>query len=197
MDLHLPSKALINKRKLYKPVETSEKEAEDKKKTKEDEEVATSTVLCTSNELVRTSFVKVWYRIRASNNITHRSHPLFDHSPRETPSWRSDERSSSSWRRRKSRRAHPPPAAPARPRRRTKRRRTEWRKKESRKVTEGGQWRRKEEKPPATSTRKFCYPGVRRYDFLIAHRLTTPASVLVAFRSSEYSLNVASLAIVF
>ncbi|KAK9294734.1 hypothetical protein QLX08_010755 [Tetragonisca angustula] len=46
--------ALINKRKLYKPVGTSEKEAEDKKKTKEeDEEVATTTTLvCTSNELL-------------------------------------------------------------------------------------------------------------------------------------------------
>ncbi|KAK1124203.1 hypothetical protein K0M31_006578 [Melipona bicolor] len=53
-DLRPPSKALINKRKLYKPVGTSEKEAEDKKKTKEeDEEVATTTTLvCTSNELL-------------------------------------------------------------------------------------------------------------------------------------------------
>lgn len=48
-----PSKALINKRKQCKPVETSEKEAEDKKRTKEDEEVATTTVVCTSDELVR------------------------------------------------------------------------------------------------------------------------------------------------
>ncbi|CAK9833439.1 Dynein axonemal assembly factor 1 [Anthophora retusa] len=45
--------ALINKRKLYKPVETSEKEAEDKKKTKEDEEVATDTSVCTSSELLK------------------------------------------------------------------------------------------------------------------------------------------------
>ncbi|XP_043598420.1 dynein axonemal assembly factor 1 homolog [Bombus pyrosoma] len=44
--------ALINKRKLYKPVGTSEKEAEDKKKTKEDEEVATTTLVCTSDELL-------------------------------------------------------------------------------------------------------------------------------------------------
>ncbi|CAL7945557.1 unnamed protein product [Xylocopa violacea] len=45
--------AQINKRKLYKPVGTSEKEAEDKKKTKEDEEeVAKRTVVCTSNELL-------------------------------------------------------------------------------------------------------------------------------------------------
>ncbi|XP_053988842.1 dynein axonemal assembly factor 1 homolog [Hylaeus volcanicus] len=42
--------ALINKRKLYKPVAMSEKEAEDKKKTKEDEEVAK--LVCTSNELL-------------------------------------------------------------------------------------------------------------------------------------------------
>nr|XP_031848133.1 dynein assembly factor 1, axonemal homolog [Nomia melanderi] len=42
--------ALINKRKLYKPVGTSEKEAEDKKKTKEDEEVAK--LVCTSNQLL-------------------------------------------------------------------------------------------------------------------------------------------------
>ncbi|XP_076241038.1 uncharacterized protein LOC143183398 [Calliopsis andreniformis] len=42
--------ALINKRKLCKPVGTSEKEAEDKKKTKEDEEVAE--LVCTSNELL-------------------------------------------------------------------------------------------------------------------------------------------------
>ncbi|XP_076390672.1 uncharacterized protein LOC100881639 isoform X2 [Megachile rotundata] len=47
--------ALINKRKLYKPVGTSEKEAEDKKKTKEDEEevAATSKLVCTSNELLQ------------------------------------------------------------------------------------------------------------------------------------------------
>ncbi|XP_043262383.1 uncharacterized protein LOC122403114 [Colletes gigas] len=42
--------ALINKRKLYKPVGTSEKEAEGKKKTKEDEEVAK--LVCTSKELL-------------------------------------------------------------------------------------------------------------------------------------------------
>lgn len=59
VDLRPPSKALINKRKLCKPVGTSEKEAEDKKKTKQDEEVATTTLVCTSSELVRTSFVKV------------------------------------------------------------------------------------------------------------------------------------------
>lgn len=71
-----PSKALINKRKLRKPVETSEKEAADTKKEKkeeeEDEEVATKSSARTatrSSGLVRTSFVKVWYRIRASNNI--------------------------------------------------------------------------------------------------------------------------------
>ncbi|XP_031364101.1 dynein assembly factor 1, axonemal homolog [Apis dorsata] len=44
--------ALINKRKQCKPVETSEKEAEDKKRTKEDEEVAATTVVCTSDELL-------------------------------------------------------------------------------------------------------------------------------------------------
>nr|XP_033336593.1 dynein assembly factor 1, axonemal homolog isoform X2 [Megalopta genalis] len=42
--------ALINKRNLYKPVGRSEKEAEDKKKTKEDEEVAK--LVCTSNQLL-------------------------------------------------------------------------------------------------------------------------------------------------
>nr|XP_034180282.1 dynein assembly factor 1, axonemal homolog [Osmia lignaria] len=48
-------RALINKRKLYKPVGTSEKEAEDKKKTAEDEEevAATSKLVCTSNELLK------------------------------------------------------------------------------------------------------------------------------------------------
>ncbi|XP_076645997.1 uncharacterized protein LOC143355212 [Halictus rubicundus] len=46
-----PSKALINKRKLYKPVGTSEKEAEDKKKTKEDDEEVAKLV-CTSNQLL-------------------------------------------------------------------------------------------------------------------------------------------------
>ncbi|XP_028048864.2 LOW QUALITY PROTEIN: uncharacterized protein LOC105837923 [Monomorium pharaonis] len=73
--------ALINKRKLCKPVETSEKEATDKKKKKEEEEekeeeeaeeVATKSSARTatkSSGLVRTSFVKVWYRIRALNNI--------------------------------------------------------------------------------------------------------------------------------
>jgi len=76
-----PSKALINKRKLRKPVGTSEKEATDKKKKEkneeeeeeEDEEVATKSSAHTamrSSGLVRTSFVKVWYRIRALNNIT-------------------------------------------------------------------------------------------------------------------------------
>ncbi|KZC05685.1 Dynein assembly factor 1, axonemal [Dufourea novaeangliae] len=43
--------ALINKRNLYKPVGTSEKEAEDKKKTKEDDEEVATTLVCTSNEL--------------------------------------------------------------------------------------------------------------------------------------------------
>ncbi|XP_077260271.1 LOW QUALITY PROTEIN: uncharacterized protein LOC143896336 [Temnothorax americanus] len=72
--------ALINKRKLCKPVGASEKEAMDKKKKEkeeeeeeENEEVATkSNVRATtrSSGLVRTSFVKVWYRIRALNNIT-------------------------------------------------------------------------------------------------------------------------------
>ncbi|XP_070513879.1 LOW QUALITY PROTEIN: uncharacterized protein, partial [Cardiocondyla obscurior] len=74
--------ALINKRKLCKPVGASEKEATDKKKKEqeeevedeeENEEVATkSNVRATtrSSGLVRTSFVKVWYRIRALNNIT-------------------------------------------------------------------------------------------------------------------------------
>lgn len=56
--LRPPSKALINKRKLCKPVETSEKEALDKKK-EQDEEVAAKSSVCTSIELVRTSFVKV------------------------------------------------------------------------------------------------------------------------------------------
>jgi hypothetical protein len=105
-----PSKALINKRKLRKPVGTSEKEAADKRKEKEEEKkeeakkeeeqekeeeeqdegvaVKSSARTATrSSGLVRTSSVKVWYRIRASNNITtHRvpSRP-FDHSPRETP----------------------------------------------------------------------------------------------------------------
>lgn len=75
-----PSKALINKRKLCKPVGTSEKEEE------EDAEDATKLSVraaSRSSGLVRTSFVKVWYRIRASNNITHPAR-LFDHSPRET-----------------------------------------------------------------------------------------------------------------
>lgn len=92
----LPSKALINKRKLYKPVGTSEKEAVDTKKETEekeeeekDEEVAAKSSAHTatrSRGLVRTSFVKVWYRIRALNNIIiHRSPQLFDHLPRETP----------------------------------------------------------------------------------------------------------------
>lgn len=103
--LPLSSKALINKRKLHKPVGTSEKEAADKKKEKEeqkkieveketeevqqeekqDEEVAaklSARTATTSSDLVRTSFVKVWYRIRAWNNIITRP---FDHSPRETP----------------------------------------------------------------------------------------------------------------
>lgn len=88
-----PSKALINKRKLHKPVRTSEKEAVDtkkeekmeKEKEEKDEEVAVRTAT-KSRGLVRTSFVKVWYRIRALNNIiTHRSRRLFDHSPREIP----------------------------------------------------------------------------------------------------------------
>lgn len=85
-----PSKALINKRKLCKPVETSEKEMLDTKKKEEkekekDEEVAAKSSAHTatrSHGLVRTSFVKVWYRIRASNNIIiHRSRRLFNHSP--------------------------------------------------------------------------------------------------------------------
>lgn len=87
MDLRPPSKALINKRKLYKPVGTSEKEAEDKKKTKEDEEVATTTLVCTSDELVRTSFVKVWYRIRASNNIGPIHYLIIHHAKPLTPAW--------------------------------------------------------------------------------------------------------------
>ncbi|XP_076293421.1 uncharacterized protein LOC143215287 [Lasioglossum baleicum] len=44
--------ALINKRKLYKPVGTSEKEAEDKKKTKEDDEEEVAKLVCTSNQLL-------------------------------------------------------------------------------------------------------------------------------------------------
>jgi len=60
-----PSKALINKRKLRKPVGTSEKEVADKKKeeeAKQDEEIATESGARTamrSSGLVRTSFVKV------------------------------------------------------------------------------------------------------------------------------------------
>lgn len=84
-----PSKALINKRKLCKPVGTSEKEEADKKTEEEEEEDAEDATKLSvraasrSSGLVRTSFVKVWYRIRASNNITHPAR-LFDHSPRET-----------------------------------------------------------------------------------------------------------------
>jgi len=54
-----------------KKKEKEEKEEEEKKE--ENEEVATkSNVRATtrSSGLVRTSFVKVWYRIRALNNIT-------------------------------------------------------------------------------------------------------------------------------
>lgn len=85
-----PPKALINKRKLCKPVEMSEKEVANEKKEKEEEKKevekeeeeeeqdvaeksSARTATRSSSGLVRTSFVKVWYRIRASNNIiTHR-----------------------------------------------------------------------------------------------------------------------------
>lgn len=86
-----PSKALINKRKLCKPVGTSETKAADKEKgeeedkkkedEEEDEEIdakSSARTATRSSGLVRTSFVKVWYRIRAPNNITtHRSRRLF------------------------------------------------------------------------------------------------------------------------
>lgn len=69
-------------------VDTKKETEKEEKEEKDEEVVAKSSAHTTtrSRGLVRTSFVKVWYRIRALNNIiTHRSRRLFDHSPRETP----------------------------------------------------------------------------------------------------------------